>query len=311
MIISASRRTDIPSYYSEWFYNRIKEGYVCVRNPMNIHQISKIDLSPDVVDGIVFWTKNPIPMIDRVSELEKYTYYFQFTLNAYGKDVEPNVPSKSDFIIPAFQKLSSIIGKDRVVWRYDPIFINEHYTIDYHKKFFQALCTKLSKYTEKCTVSFVDLYRNTARNTKPLNIRTLTNDEVLELMSFFISAAKEQGIYIDTCAEEYDLSSLGISHACCIDKQRLERLGNYMLNIGKDKNQRGVCGCIESIDIGMYNTCKNGCAYCYANYNSSLASRNHSLHNPNSPLIYGEIGDNEKVSIRKVRSNVDFQMRLI
>lgn len=311
MIISASRRTDIPSYFSEWFYNRIKEGYVCVRNPMNIHQISKIDLSPDVVDGIVFWTKNPIPMIDRISELEKYTYYFQLTLNAYGKDVEPNVPSKSDFIIPAFQKLSSIIGKDRVVWRYDPIFINEHYTIEYHKKYFQALCSKLSKYTEKCTVSFVDLYRNTARNTKPLNIRTLTNDEVLELMSFFISAAKEQGIYIDTCAEEYDLSSLGISHACCIDKQRLEHLGNYTLNIGKDKNQRGVCGCIESIDIGMYNTCKNGCAYCYANYNSSLASRNHSLHNPNSPLIYGEIGDNEKVSIRKVRSNVDFQMRLI
>lgn len=117
MIISASRRTDIPTYYSEWFFNRIKEGYVCVRNPMNIHQISKVDLSPDVVDGIVFWTKNPIPMIERISELEKYIYYFQFTLNAYGKNVEPNVPSKNDVIIPAFQKLSSIIGKERVVWR--------------------------------------------------------------------------------------------------------------------------------------------------------------------------------------------------
>lgn len=111
MIISASRRTDIPTYYSEWFLNRIKEGYVCVRNPMNIHQISRIDLSPDVVDGIVFWTKNPIPMIDRLSELENYVYYFQFTLNAYGKDIEHNVPSKNDFIIPAFQKLSSLIGK--------------------------------------------------------------------------------------------------------------------------------------------------------------------------------------------------------
>lgn len=310
MIISASRRTDIPSYYSEWFYNRIKEGYVCVRNPMNIHQISKIDLSPDVVDGIVFWTKNSIPMIDRISELEKYTYYFQFTLNAYGKDIEPNVPSKNEFIIPAFQKLSSIIGKERVVWRYDPIFINEHYTIDYHKKYFQALCSKLSKYTEKCTVSFIDLYRNTARNTKPLNIRTLTNDEVLELMNSFILVAKEEGIDIDTCAEEYDLSSLGISHACCIDKQRLERLGNYTLNIGKDKNQRGVCGCIESIDIGMYNTCENGCAYCYANYNPSMAATNHALHDPKSPLICGDIKENDNINIRKVKSNIDTQMRL-
>ncbi len=310
MIISASRRTDIPTYYSEWFLNRIKEGYVCVRNPMNIHQISKIDLSPDVVDGIVFWTKNPIPMIERVSELEKYVYYFQFTLNAYGKDIEPNVPSKNDFIIPAFQKLSSLIGKERVVWRYDPIFINEYYTIEYHKKYFQALCSKLSKFTEKCTVSFIDLYKNTARNTKQFNIQTLSNDDVLELMSYFISVAKNEGIYIDTCAEEYDLSSLGITHACCIDKQRLERLGNYTLKIGKDKNQRGVCGCIESIDIGMYNTCENGCAYCYANFNPTIAAKNHSAHISTSPLICGKIEEDDKVNIRKVQSNIESQLTL-
>ena len=310
MIISASRRTDIPTYYSDWLFNRIKEGNVCVRNPMNIHQISKIDLSPDVVDGIVFWTKNPIPMIDRILELDQYTYYFQFTLNAYGKDVEPNVPSKNDYIIPAFQKLSSIIGKERVVWRYDPIFINEYYSFDYHKKYFQALCSKLSKYTEKCTVSFVDLYKNTARNTKRLNIQTLTNEQVLDLMSFFVSVAKNEGIYIDTCAEEYDLSSLGIGHACCIDKQRLERLGNYTLKIGKDKNQRGVCGCIESIDIGMYNTCENGCAYCYANFNSSIATKNHADHTPKSSLICGDIGEDDKVNIRKVQSNIETQITL-
>ena len=128
MIISASRRTDIPSFYSEWLFNRLKEGYVCVRNPMNIHQISQISLSPDVVDGIVFWTKNPTPMLERIHELDNYTYYFQFTLNSYGKDIEKNVPSKNDVIIPTFKKLSSIIGKERIVWRYDPILINEHYT---------------------------------------------------------------------------------------------------------------------------------------------------------------------------------------
>ena len=302
MIISASRRTDIPSFYSEWLFNRLKEGYVCVRNPMNIHQISQISLSPDVVDGIVFWTKNPTPMLERIHELDNYTYYFQFTLNSYGKDIEKNVPSKNDVIIPTFKKLSSIIGKERIVWRYDPILINEHYTREYHKKYFQKLCDSLCNYTEKCTVSFVDLYKNTERNTKSLNIHTPSNEEVLELMSFFSKIAHENGIYIDTCTEEYDLSSLNIKHACCIDKSRLERIGNYQLKIGKDKNQRSICGCIESIDIGMYNTCENGCMYCYANFNCEMARKNHNKHNPLSPLISGEIEYDDKLNIRNVKS---------
>ena len=310
MIISASRRTDIPSFYSEWLFNRLKEGYVCVRNPLNIHQISQISLSPDVVDGIVFWTKNPTPMLERMQELDNYTYYFQFTLNSYGKDIENNVPSKNDVIIPTFKKLSSIIGKERIVWRYDPILINEHYTIEYHKKYFQKLCDSLCNYTEKCTVSFVDLYKNTERNTKSLNIHTPSNEEVLELMNFFSKIANENGIYIDTCTEAYDLSSLNIKHACCIDKSRLERIGNYQLKIGKDKNQRSICGCIESIDIGMYNTCENGCMYCYANFNCEMAQKNHNKHNPLSPLISGEIEYDDKLNIRKVKSNIDNQLQL-
>lgn len=309
MIISASRRTDIPSFYSEWLFNRLKEGYVCVRNPMNIHQISQISLSPDVVDGIVFWTKNPTPMLERIHELDNYTYYFQFTLNSYGKDIEKNVPSKNDVIIPTFKKLSSIIGKERIVWRYDPILINEHYTREYHKKYFQKLCDSLCNYTEKCTVSFVDLYKNTERNTKSLNIHTPSNEEVLELMSFFSKIAHENGIYIDTCTEEYDLSSLNIKHACCIDKSRLERIGNYQLKIGKDKNQRSICGCIESIDIGMYNTCENGCMYCYANFNCEMAQKNHNKHNPLSPLISGEIEYDDKLNIRNVKSNINNQLQ--
>ena len=161
MIISASRRTDIPNYYSEWFFNRIKEGYVLVRNPMNISQVSKISLSPDVVDGIVFWTKNPLPILDRLEELREYTYYFQFTLTPYGKDVEPNVPSKNDLIIPSFRKLSERIGKERVVWRYDPILFNDKYTMDYHVKYFKTLAAKLHAYTEKCIVSILDFYQKT------------------------------------------------------------------------------------------------------------------------------------------------------
>ena len=128
MILSVSRRTDIPNYYSEWFFNRIKERFVYVRNPMNEHQISKIDLSPDVVDCIVFWTKNPEPMITRLDELSKYNYYFQFTLTGYGKDIECNVPHKRDKMIPIFQELSRKIGKQKVIWRYDPILFTKKYS---------------------------------------------------------------------------------------------------------------------------------------------------------------------------------------
>lgn len=302
MIISASRRTDIPTYYSDWLFNRIKEEYVLVRNPMNIHQISRISLSPDVVDGIVFWTKNPIPMLKRLPELDKYNYYFQFTITAYDRDVEPNIPSKNDAIIPAFRELSNVIGKERVIWRYDPIFLNEKYTIEYHCKYFRALAARLGEYTEKCTVSFLDLYRNTERNTRLLKIQTLDSNQQLILMQKFSEIAKQYGFYIDTCSEKIDLDIFGIAHAHCIDKARFERIGKCKLCIEKDQNQRKECGCIGSIDIGSYNTCKNGCLYCYANYSHNAVAKNIKQHDPNSPLLFGEIGLNDVIKERKVFS---------
>lgn len=310
MIISASRRTDIPTYYADWLFNRLKEEYVLVRNPMNIHQIGKISLAPEVVDGIVFWTKNPIPMLDRLSELDKYNYYFQFTLNAYGKDVEPNIPSKNDVIIPAFQQLSKIIGRERIIWRYDPIFLNEYYTMEYHCKYFRMLAERLGPYTEKCTVSFLDLYRNTARNTKPLNIQPETREQQIEIMQRFLKIADEYGLYIDTCAEEIDLEKFGIAHAHCIDKKRFEQIGKYKLSVEKDPNQRPECGCIASIDIGTYNTCKNGCLYCYANYSHNTVVKNTQLHNPLSPLLFGEVGPDDTIKERKVKSCKDCQFTL-
>lgn len=310
MIISASRRTDIPSYYSEWFFNRIREEYVLVRNPMNIHQVGKISLSPDVVDGIVLWTKNPIPMIDRLSELDKYSYYFQFTLTAYGRDVERNLPSKNSEIIPAFCDLSKRIGRERIVWRYDPIFINETYSMEYHRKYFRVLAAKLGEYTEKCTVSFLDLYRNTTRNIQPFGIRTLTTDEQMEIISYFSEVAKSYGFYIDTCAEDVDLSKFGVSHAHCIDKERFERIGNFKLDVGKDEYQRGACGCFSSIDIGTYNTCKNGCVYCYANYSQSTVSKQTQCHNPLSPLLFGELGPQDIIKERKMHSCKQCQLTI-
>ena len=143
MILSVSRRTDIPNYYSEWFYNRIKEGYLYVRNPMNAHQISKIILSPEVVDCIVFWTKNPEPMFSRLDELDAYQYYFQFTLTGFGNDIECNVPHKKEHMIPVFQKLAKRIGKQKMIWRYDPIIFTDKYTPEYHLKAFRQIAEEL------------------------------------------------------------------------------------------------------------------------------------------------------------------------
>ena len=307
MIISASRRTDIPSYYSEWLINRIDEGFVYVRNPMNYHHISKISLIPDVVDGIVIWSKNPMPMMNYIDKLLKYNFYFQYTLNPYDNDVETNLPSKIKCLIPNFCKLSQIIGKERIVWRYDPIFLSDKYNINYHKYNFELLASKLSGYTEKCTISFIDLYTNTRNSIKPHKIFAPNTEEQNEIVMCFNEIAKKYGLYIDTCAEINDFSKYGVLHACCIDKERLERIGKYKLNVKKDNEQRGACGCVSSIDIGSYNTCKNGCVYCYANYNSTIVKRNNKLHNPLSPLLYGEIESDDVIYERKMKSYVDNQ----
>lgn len=302
MIISASRRTDIPTYYSEWFFNRIKEGYVLVRNPRNAHQISKISLKPEVVDGIVFWTKNPIPMLTKFDRLKDYTYYFQFTLNAYGKDVEPSIPSKNDVIIPAFQKLSNMIGSEKVIWRYDPIFLNEKYTFEYHVNYFEKLAKRLSPYTKKCTISFLDFYQNTENNIAGLSVEKFTPEVQEALAKNLVEIAKSYGLKMDTCAEGIDLQKYGIDHARCIDDRLFESLLNCPLKVGKDKNQRLECGCIESLDIGVYNTCQNGCRYCYANFSTKAVSTNSVQHNPESPLLIGEANPNDKITERKMHS---------
>lgn len=259
-------------------------------------------MSPDVVDGIVFWTKNPTPMLSRLDELRDYTYYFQFTLTSYGTDVEKNLPSKNEIIIPTFQKLSSLIGKERVVWRYDPILLNDKYTMQYHMKYFRVLCDRLADYTEKCTISFLDLYKNIMRRIAPLDIRPLTLGQAEELADVFSQIAKEHGIYIDTCAEDIDLGKYGVRHASCIDRQRLEHIGNYKLAIQRDKNQRAACGCVSSIDLGAYNTCRNGCVYCYANFNQTLVGNCCSKHDPSSPLLYGEVSADDIIKPREMKS---------
>ena len=310
MIISASRRTDIPAYYSDWFFNRIKERYVLVRNPMNFHQISKIDLSPDVVDCIVFWTKNPEPMLDKLDKLKGYNFYFQFTLSSYAQDVESNVPSKSRCIIDTFKRLSTTIGSEKVIWRYDPIFINRKYTSENHIEYFEKLARELKDFTEKCTISFLDYYPKIKRNIKLLEISEMSLTQQEKLAEQLAKIAYEYGLKIDTCCEGLDLRKLGIGHAKCIDDELISRIIGSPLKVKKDKNQRLECGCVSSIDIGLYNTCANGCKYCYANHSLAVVQKNRQKYDPKSPLLCSQVGLDDVIREREVKSLQDSQLNL-
>ena len=289
MIISASRRTDIPAYYSYWFYNRIKEGFVLTRNPRNYKQVSKISLAPDMIDGIVLWTKNPLPMLDRLDELEKYMYYFHFTITAYGNDIEPKLPHKTDTLLPAFKSLSKTIGAGRVIWRYDPILLNEKYTMDYHICAFEKIAAELSGFTQKVVISFIETdYRGVKGNTKELALNGFPIELKMELASRLAQIAIGKGLAIEACAQSLELTQYGIGAARCIDGGLLSKLLGYEPRVKKDKNQRPFCGCTSSVDIGVYNTCGNGCKYCYANYNPGTIANNAGKHKSQSAFMIDE-----------------------
>ncbi|HOP12249.1 MAG TPA: DUF1848 domain-containing protein [Oscillospiraceae bacterium] len=299
MILSASRRTDIPCFYGEWFMNRIRAGYVLTRNPMNHAQLSRVQLSPEIVDCIVFWTKDPssfLPCLDELNALG-YRYYFQFTLTPYNRSIEPGLRNKSA-LEDTFIELSKRIGRDRVIWRYDPIILNDVLSVVYHKKEFARMRGKLSGFTDTVTISFVDLY---AKLKTPL-IRAISENEIAELAGFIGETAKTYGIRPVACCEN-DLTSYGIEGASCIDLKRIEQICGCKLDLKPDKNQRSGCGCVESIDIGAYNTCMNGCVYCYANDTPLTTRRRYDAHDPTGEILVGKLTGDEKITERAVRSN--------
>lgn len=282
MIISCSRRTDIPAFYGDWFFNRIHEGFVLVRNPMNAKQVRRVSLLPADVDCIVFWTKDPEPLLDRLQHLKDYNYYFQFTLTPYGKDIEPNLPLKTE-IVDTFLKLSVKIGKKRIIWRYDPILLTENINIEYHIEHFARMVQRLSGHTEKCIISFIDMYRHLQSKRFNLPFRPLDESKMRTLAEKIVAIASAHNIKVETCAEKIDLTNLGIQHGRCVDDRLIAELTGINLKIAKDKNQRELCGCVTSVDIGEYNTCRHQCVYCYANVNQKKLEKNHALHHSTSP----------------------------
>jgi len=302
MIISASRRTDIPAFYSDWFIKRMQEGFVLVRNPMNPHQVSSVSLKREDVDCIVFWTKNPEDMLPKLDRLDGYPFYFQFTLNPYGQELEPGVPRKAQ-VIDIFKRLSDRIGKERVIWRYDPIILNNTMDISWHEQYFDVLAGSLFGYTTKCIISFVDYYRKLDKTFKAIGIAELYDNQKQELAAGFSAMARKYGLKLETCAEEIDLSDMGIGHARCIDPELIQKLTGVKLKDEKDNNQRKLCGCAPSVDIGMYDTCRHGCIYCYANHSKASAKRNAAAGNVDSPLLCSELTEEDRLTERKSSMN--------
>ncbi|SMY34981.1 DUF1848 domain-containing protein [Photobacterium andalusiense] len=295
MIISASRRTDIPAFYHRWFINRIKAGFLLTRNPYNAKQIRRISLAVEDVDAIVFWTRNAEKLIKHLPSLVDYNYYFQYTITGYPKLLEKHLPNTHKSI-DTFSRLSDIIGPDKVIWRYDPILVSNLTPIDEHKRKFEKIAKLLNGKTRKVVISFADLYQKTERN---LNIiqnfkyhDILENRlELLDLCSHLVDVCKVYNLDIETCAEDINLDNIGIGRGKCIDENLLNKLFDLNLSSLKDSNQRTECGCIKSIDIGDYNTCLHGCSYCYATYSETSVKKNQLKHDLNSPFLLGGIED--------------------
>jgi hypothetical protein len=279
MIISASRRTDIPAFYSGWFLNRLRAGYCLVKNPYNPAQIKRVSLLPQDVDGVVLWTKNAAPLLPRISELDGFSYYFQYSITPYDSDMESGLAGKKEAVIPAFLGLAAAIGASRMIWRYDPIVITPRYPYEYHIRAFTRLCGLLVGSTEKCVISFVVAYKSVAKSLAEAGHITVGVREKIQLAEALLLIAKEHGITLCACCEAPELYEVGVQPVSCVDA------GLFGLVLPRDKNQREGCNCAASVDIGAYNTCLNGCRYCYANHSETAVLKNHARHRADSEYL--------------------------
>lgn len=307
MILNTGNRTDIPAFFSDWFFNRIQEGYVCVRNPYFPNQVTKYHLDPHVIDIICFCTKNPKPMLSRLDLIKDYKQFWFVTITPYNQSIEPHVPNKNE-IIRSFIELSKKVGNHCIGWRYDPIFLNDYYTIDYHLHIFEKMCQKLSDYTHQCVISFIDLYQKTKKNFK--EVQEVNEEDQIYLCQKFVEIGKRYHIEIYTCHENESLKSTGVHTSGCMNQQIIEKAIGCSLKLPKINEARQGCRCLLNNDIGVYNTCLHGCLYCYANYDRSTVLNNYKRHNKKSPFLIGDFQKDDIIKEAKQVSYLDKQLSL-
>lgn len=307
MILNTGSRTDIPAYYSDWFYERVRAGEVLVRNPYYPTQITRYRLDPAVVDALVFCTKNPLPMLERLPLLDAFTMFWFVTITPYGREIEPHVPDKN-LIAEAFCRLSESVGRERVSFRYDPVFLNKTYTEQYHVEKFGEFAEKLSGYTGQCVVSFIDLYEKTRRNFP--GVRSVGKEEQERLIAAFSEIAVKQHLQIHLCCEN---RSLGAAECGCRRLFITVCAGTgdrVQIKGAAAETARDGCPCLLGADIGAYNTCGHECLYCYANYDSRTVRENRLQHDPRSPLLIGHVQSTDIVKDAIQRSWKDPQMSI-
>ncbi|MGI6154055.1 MAG: DUF1848 domain-containing protein [Christensenellaceae bacterium] len=292
MVISASRRTDIPQYYMDWFINRLKAGYALARNPFNYKQVSRINLLPDAVTCIVFWTKNPAPMLDALEQLAAYPYYVQFTLHPYGPDLEPGLPGK-DILLDVFRTLSDRLGSDRVVWRYSPVIVGGRYSASWHIEQFGQLASILAGYTKRCNLGFLDIYKKIRKQMEGMGIFEADAPCMRLISEEFGKIAAKSKIELRACG---NITPGLLPQARCIDDALISKITGRVLSIPKDKGQPARCGCVKSADIGAYDTCLAGCTYCYANSSRASVCKKTLAYDPTSPFLCSTPTANDKIT---------------
>ena len=312
MILFVSGRTDVVAFYSKWFMKHYKEEYFDVRNPFNSKLISRIityinttypfnsklisRINVSDIDAILFCTKNPIPILKDIKKIDK-PIIFHITLTPYHKDIEPNVPPKG-LIIEAIKKLSNLIGIDNICVRYDPIFISDKYTLEYHIKAFDKMCSLLNGYVKTIIVSFLDDYKNVRKNKSVLKNRELSENDYQQIGLNFSRSAKKNNMTVQTCFEERNLVEYGFLKADCLSPELAFKLTGKKYPKWRAR-KGGNCNCCNMVDIGFYNSCLHMCKYCYANYLESEVVTNYKNHDPNSSLLIGSLKETDIIKIRK------------
>lgn len=294
MILNVSGRTDVVAFYSEWFWNRYQEGFLDVRNPFHAKLVSRIYFSN--VDLILFCTKNPQPILKYLDKFDK-PILFHVTLTPYKKDIEPNVPPKGE-VIESIKKISDILGKENVYVRYDPIFINDKYTVEYHQKAFHHMCSLLDGYVSHIIVSFLDDYKNVRNHKSILKYQDLIESDYKKIGTSFSESAKKYHMTVQTCFEERNLVEYGFIKGDCLSHELAWRLTGK--TYPKWKARKGkMCQCVEMVDVGDYNSCKHFCKYCYANYDERKVDKNSNNHDSKATLLIGELESCDILKERK------------
>ncbi len=300
MIVSASRRTDIPAFYGEWLLQRLRQGHVLVRHPFRPDRITRLSLAPETLTGLVFWTKNPVPLLGRLGEIEQlgHRFVFQYTLTTYGTELEPKVPAVAERVA-AFRTLAERIGAERVLWRYDPILFTPDFSPAEHLRRFAILARALRGHTRICTISRLTLYAKCRRNLQGIDLEKPAEEEMVAFASELAAIAGEHGLALRACCDGLLTDRCGIEAARCIDASLLAALSGRPVAVRRDGSQRPGCGCAVSIDIGAYNTCAHGCRYCYANSSALAVAGRITKHDPASPLLVGWPRGDETIVVKQ------------